>query len=252
MPEKNHRERALAKIQSNIELHRLHIYLIVGGCLPRHAYTIGLTQDDLPELVFAGGSLYNGVEVEHLLNELAKYVRSDRIDRLDQQVYVDRLGKFSFRRIDVSWSSELMIGAFDYYRDSGKLVTAFQVVPEAKSLTSDVPDMSKPWSAEAEPVWAWIHEEWRFDVPRESTVTTNLGALRNQRVTEAVRWENDYWEAFAGPMPDIVESDLRIVPFGTMLALDRSLERLVSLEVGEGLWRDDGSGVWHKWEKGEH
>jgi hypothetical protein len=42
---------------------------------------------------------------------------------------------------------------------------------------------------------------------------------------------------FAGPGPDVEERDIRAIPLGTMIGHDATLECVVNLEVGSGLWR---------------
>lgn len=71
-----------------------------------------------------------------------------------------------------------------------------------------------------------------------STAATDLAALRGDRVTEAARWEEGYWELTAGEGPNVPEDEVRIVPLGTLLAADPSLMPVVSLPVGGGLIRD--------------
>jgi len=43
------------------------------------------------------------------------------------------------------------------------------------------------------------------------------------------------------------EDDARVVPLGTLLALDPSLEPVMNLAIGEGLWRDGEHGPWNPW-----
>jgi len=138
-----------------------------------------------------------------------------------------------------------MLGALDYYgvRD----IDAMQVVPDERHTTIDVPDMTRLWSAQAEPIWQWLHEPWAYDVPETSTATTNLDALRGARITEVTRWEEGEWEMFAGAGPDVADDDARVVPLGCLLAADPSLAASVKLEIGKGLWREDGDGDWHAW-----
>lgn len=145
-----------------------------------------------------------------------------------------------------------MLGVFDYYQTRD--IPAIQIVPDKDHRTIDVPDMSAPWNALAEPVWQWLKEPWIFPVPKESTATTNLAALRGERITEATRWEEDEWEAFAGAGPDVTEEEMRVVALGTLVAADKSLEPIVHLAIGEGLWRDPEAGSeWHPWQnKEEH
>jgi hypothetical protein len=90
------------------------------------------------------------------------------------------------------------------------------------------------------------HEPWSYPVPSKSVAGTNLAALRGERITEAMRWEEDEWELYAGAGPDVAKEAMRVVPLGTLLAADMSLEAVVSLRIGEGLWRDADS-AWHSW-----
>jgi hypothetical protein len=83
-------------------------------------------------------------------------------------------------------------------------------------------------------------------VPENATATTNLPALRGDRITEVMRWEEGEWEIFAGAGPDVPKAELRVVPLATLLAADGSLVRALSLEVGTGVWRDADSD-WHPW-----
>ena len=84
-------------------------------------------------------------------------------------------------------------------------------------------------------------------MPKASTSVTNLACLKGKKVTEGMRWEHDEWELFHGAMPEIKKSDIRIVPMGTMLAIDPSLERVAQVEIGTGLWRENPRDEWHEW-----
>src|SRR5262249_1743851 len=82
------------------------------------------------------------------------------------------------------------------------------------------------------------HEPWPFPAPKDAVAATDLAALRGDRITEAMRWEEDEWEIFAGDGPDIPEDELRVVSLGSLVAMDESLVPVVYLAVGEGLLRD--------------
>jgi hypothetical protein len=114
-------------------------------------------------------------------------------------------------------------------------------------MTIDVPDMEAAWSVDTAPIWQWLDEPWRHPVPAGSEVMTDLGALRGGRITEACRWEEGYWEMFAGAGPDVSEEMARLVPLGCLLAADPSLMPALSLKIGEGLRRDGGGGAWNSW-----
>jgi hypothetical protein len=162
---------------------------------------------------------------------------------------VDSFGSFALRPLHDSWSSSLLLGALDYYKTS--TLDAYQIVPDESHWTIDIPNLKEPWNVTTEPIWQWLHEKWDYAVSPKSTATTNLDALRGERITEAVRWEEDEWEIFAGPEPDVAFEDSRVVPLGTLIAADPSLCPVVELEIGKGLWREDTEGSkWHPWGNG--
>jgi hypothetical protein len=133
----------------------------------------------------------------------------------------------------------------DYY--GLKQIKAFQIRPDQKHWTIDVPNMREPWSPIGQPIWKWLEAEWEFPVPSTSKAITNLDALRGHPITEVMRWEEGEWELFAGAGPDVDKNDMRIVPLGTMLGYDSTLECIVNLEVGSGIWRDERGDAWHPW-----
>lgn len=67
-------------------------------------------------------------------------------------------------------------------------------------------------------------------------------------MTQATRWEDEYWEMFAGEGPDMPADDMRVVSLGLLLALDPSLAQVAALETGRGLWRSDGAAPWQHWD----
>lgn len=239
---KRDRAAVLKRIERNIRRTGFHLYVVTGGEDPRFAYTIGLRESLGTELVLAGAAFY-------VLEEVALIVHSLR-DQLAAgasaatTLGVDELGQFTLRQAHTTWTRALLLGAMDYYGTDD--APALQVVPDAEHWTVDVPDMAQAWSATAAPVWQWLHEPWPHPVPSSSHVATNLVALRGAPVTEVMRWEEDYWEAFAGPGPDVTEDQSRFVPLATLLAADASMIRVVSLPIGRGLWRDEG-GEWQVW-----
>lgn len=239
------RKRALDDIRDNIARSGQHIYVVSGDNSPRFAYTIGLSESIGVELILAGAIVYMKDEVLKVINDFAMRLKAHR----DQQVFkIAGLGSFTLRKAHSSWTTELMLGALDYYavRD----IPTLQIVPDKAHWTIDVPNLSAAWNASTEPVWRWLKEPWTFPVPRNSMAATNLAALRGGRITEVVRWENDYWEVFAGAGPDVTKDETRVVPLGTLVATDDSLVPVVSLALGEGLWRDAGTGSeWHPWRK---
>jgi hypothetical protein len=94
-----------------------------------------------------------------------------------------------------------------------------------------------------------MRESWTYPVRKDSTAITDLAALRGERITEACRWEEDEWELFAGAGPDVGKDETRVVALGMLLAVDPSLDPVVGLTIGTGMWRDDELSEWHAWER---
>lgn len=249
------RAKALGAIKRNIERSGFHIYLIGGGDpTPRFAYTIGLRESLGAELVLAGALYYDDTgEVSDIIHsvreQLAKSVKGKRDPTWSSTFAVRDLGSFTLRRAHRSWTRRMLLGALDYY--GIKDVDAYQIVPEEKHRTIDVPNMAKQWSATGEPIWQWLSgKTWKYPVPRASEAVTNLDALRGETIIEACRWEEDYWELFADAGSDVAKEDARLVPLGCLLAADPSLARILDLHVGDGVWRDGGGGDWNDWKPG--
>ncbi|HMA92741.1 MAG TPA: DUF4262 domain-containing protein [Polyangiaceae bacterium] len=236
----------LETIRRNIHEFGCHVYIVTGITVPRFAYTVGLRESLGIELVMAGGIYYNADEVREILESARCHLK--RGASSEQPMSTEKLGVFSFRRIHSSWSEQLLLGARDYYGTTD--VEALQLVPDQEHWTIDIPNLAVPWNAQVEPAWQWLREPRVFPVSRRSTVTTNLDALRGKRVTEVTRWEDDEWEMFAGAGPDVQFSEARVVPLGSMVAIDPTLQRAFDLQLGAGLWRDGEEGEWNKWEAG--
>jgi uncharacterized protein DUF4262 len=245
MTKEAQRKEALDRIRKNIAQSQRHIYVVAGGQTPRFAYTIGVNESVGVELILAGAIFYMKDEAVKILNEIAAQLGSHR-NR--ESFEIVGMGSFTLRKVHSSWASEIMLGAFDYYEKLD--IPALQIVPNKDHWTIDVPDMSVPWNASTEPIWRWLKEPWTFSVPKDSTAATNLAALRGDRITEAMRWEEDEWEMFAGPGPDVTEKEMRVVALGTLVAADESLVPVMNLAIEEGLWRDpDPHSEWHPWGK---
>jgi Domain of unknown function (DUF4262) len=242
------RKKALALIKRNIEEYGFHIYIVSAGSSPRFAYTIGLRESLGAELVLAGGFFYEKsdqiLEILHSIRkQLASGVKGKPGPVWQSEFVVPELGKFALRKAHASWARSLLLGALDYY--SIEDVDAYQVVPETRHRTIDVPIMSKEWSATDEPMWRWRDAEWPYPISPDAEVMTNLDALRGEPITEVVRFEERYWEMYAGASgPEVSEDDARLIPLGCLLALDPSLEPVVDLAIGEGMWRDGSGDDW--------
>lgn len=230
-------------IQRHITDHGHHITLVSGGQSPRFAYTIGLSRRLGAELIFPGGVFFMADAVLHIVRQLAAQL-GPSTTWPEFRLHDDEYGEFSLRPADRSWTTQLMLWAQRYYGES--VIPAFQIVPHREHWTIDVPDLSKPWSAQTEPVWQWLQEPWTYPVPEKSLATTNLAALQGQRITEAARWEEDYWELFAGNGTETTSQQHRIVPLGMLLAFDESLRPVVDLPIEGALWREEES-EWQPW-----
>lgn len=228
------RSEMLDLIRSNIAQHGHHVTLVAQGIVPRFAYTIGLRQKVGAELVFAGASTYSAKQVHQLINDAASSLRP---------------GLKSLRQVDSSWMKLLLLGALDFYNEES--IPALQILPDKQHWTIEVPDLSVPFSPDSEPVWQWLTAPWTLPIPTNSTAATNLGALRGDRITEAARWEEDQWDLFAGAASDIPKSEMRIVPFSTLYAVDSTLAAVAALPVGSALWRYPNELEWHEWSRQE-
>lgn len=233
----------LKRIRSNIERSGYHIHVVAGGPVPRFCYTIGISTLSNYELVFAGGGFFGTGEVKHILDSVVSQGETGLSD--GRAIEVAPWGAFSLTRAHETWVHHLVLGALDYFGRSEMPV--LQVLPSQAHWTCDVPILSKPRDSAAEPAWMWVTEPWNYDVPKTSMAVTNLGALRAELVTEVVRWEEDEWEMFAGAGPDVPREEIRRVPLGTLLAIDPSLKSATELEIGKGLWREQGDVAWHAW-----
>ena len=235
---------ALETIQGNINKFGHHIYLVSGGTSPRFSYSIGLSKKVGFELVIAGATFYSAEEVKLIINEMANKLES-QIAWDELRVEIASLGKFILRKMDKSWSAALMLGALDFYDQ--KIVNGLQIVPDKEHWTVDIPDLTEVRSVKTAPVWQWLDNPWKECVPNKAVAITNLSALQGAPITEAMRWEEGEWEMFAGAGPDVNKGDIRIVPLSTLLAVDPSINAVISLGVGKGLWRDPVDLVWQPW-----
>ena len=235
------RTSALQEIADNISRFGWHRYLVVGGGpTPRFSYSIGLSATHQNELVFAGGIQFSADALSEIFAEAVVALGLHK-----QEFQCGPHGKFTFRPVDASWASLLLLGALDFYQV--KSIPALQIVPEKRFWTSDIPDMSRPWNPQTEPVWQWLVEPWPFKVLDSTTAVTNMAALKGGAITEAARWEDDCWEMFSGPGHDVSESEMTVVPIATLLALDVSLQPVLDLEIGEAIRRENGESAWQDW-----
>ncbi len=236
------RAEALALIRANIERRGHHVYVVSPGTVPRWAYTVGLSPDVGAELVLAGAVFFADDDVVEILNDVADALRAKPDARA---VEVDGCGTFTLRRADASWTHDLLLGARDYYKRD---IEALQLVPDEDHWTGDTPDLAQAWRSDADRAWRWLREPWDLPVASDSTAVTDLDALRAAPVVEAARWEDDEWELFSGAGDEFPPEQIRVVPLGTMLGIDGTLDVVVHLRVGDGVVREDGESEWSEWD----
>jgi len=240
----NERQEFLKLIRKNVEKYGYHITFVNGGQNPHFAYTIGLYEKLGFELVIAGG--YISVQVNEeifsgILSGLNSGLNTSSVFEVSDGVSGEA---FMLLEMHSTWKESMILGVFDYYNNNN--IKAFQILP-TKVKPIDVPVMSNSWDKE-DPIWCWLKKEWKEDIPISSYVVTNLGFLQGETITEIMRWEDDFWEMFAGAAPDVPDEDVRILPISTMLAIDKSLKPAVELSIGSGLWRENKQSKWEVWE----
>ncbi len=234
---------SLQQIQQNIDTFGYHMYVVDGGAIPRFIYTIGLSPTLGAELIFAGGILYSLDEARAIIEHLRGHLLNPGSNIAADPVGL--LGTFCLRAVHRSWGDALLLGAIDFYRTES--VAALQCVPDEAHMTIDVPDLSTERSGNSEPAWRWLTDPWPYACAQSASATTDIAALRGAPITEVARWEEDYWEMFAGNGPDVTEDDARIVPITTLLAADPTLAPALELKIGEGFWRHSEEGEWTPW-----
>lgn len=227
-------------IKADIDRDGYHLTFVNGGQNPDFSYSIGLTEKFGFELIVAGGGDMSIKGNERLFDHIIKRLQSG--DSVDSDFFLSDLDTFSLNKVDPSWCKKLMLGVYDYYELNK--ITAYQII--SKERTMDMPLMSKsimPY----DPIWKWLDMDWNIAAPKNSYVITDLGSLKGNPIIELTRWEDHVWEMFSLPGPDVEEKDIRIVPLGTILGIDTTLEAAVALDVGQGLWRENKDKSWEIW-----
>ncbi len=233
----------LKQIDSNIKKYGYNITFVNGGQNPPFAYTIGLVEKFGFELVIAGGFIT--IEVNEKI--FSRIVSGLNSGLLTNSVFEPEDGKedsLVLLEMHSTWKESMILGAFDYYKNDN--IRAFQILPK-ENRSIDTPIMSYPWDNE-DPIWCWLKKEWNQQIPISSYVITNVGFLKGETITEMMRYEEGFWEMFAGQGTDVPDEDVRILPISTVLALDKSLIPALELSTGDGLWRENKQSEWHVWE----
>lgn len=236
---------ALKSIKSNIRKFGFHTYSVGQSNIPRYCYTIGLLDSEVgAELIFAGGIFFDLKKIGIILRECKKYLSSENSSK-NGSFSIANYGAFNLKTVDNTWVNLLCLGATDYHKVSE--VNFLQIIPSSEFKTLEIPNLSLPYDPIREPIWKWLSTVWNYDIPKASTAVVNLACLKGHQVTEAMRWEQDEWELFYGAMPEVKKSDMRMIPMGTMLAIDSSLERITQVKIGTGLWRESYQDEWNEW-----
>jgi len=226
-------------IRKNIDKNGYHITLVNGGQNPDFSYSIGLFERFGFELIIAGG--FKSIkENEFIFEHICQKLQSG--STVNSQFSLSANNVFYLVTVNSSWCEKLMLGVYDYY--SVDEITAYQIIPIEGTL--DTPLMSDAVILN-DPVWKWLYMDWNIDAPKNSHVITDLNALKGKTITEVAKWEDHVWEMFSEPGPDVEKEDIRIVPLGTILGIDATLEPILNLIVGQGLWRDNKDSSWQDW-----
>lgn len=238
------RESFLKVIKENITLHGFHYTVVSGGDVPRFVYTIGCSEKNGVELLFAGGEYYSIVEVDLFLKGVILCINND-VDLTEIRLNVSELGSFRLMQTHPSWAQLLALGVFDYYQNAN--IDVWQIVPDDAHYTLEIPDTTIAFDIQSNKVWQWLVRDWDYPVPAHATAIVNLPVLFGQPATEVMRWEEDEWEIFSGPGPDVPEEDMRVVALATLIGIDPSIEPVVQLEIKKGCWRENAESEWNEW-----
>lgn len=227
-------------IKENIDVNGYHMTLVNGGQHPDFFYSIGLKERLGFELVLAGGA-FSIKESESIFDYVYKQLQSNQ--PVESSFSFSEKNVFYLGKVDSSWCKQLMLGVYDYYKVDE--IIAYQIIPVDRTL--DVPEMSEVIVSN-DPIWKWLFIDWTVKAPSNAYVITDFDALKGKTITELTRWEERVWEMFSGPGPNVLEENTRIVPLGTVLGIDTTLDPIVNLGIGEGLWRDNKDSEWQIWE----
>jgi hypothetical protein len=238
------REKFLKLIESNIDKYGYHITIVSMSELPRFAYSIGLKDVLGFEVILAGSSFYMHKDILIIFDEIVSKIRLKE-SNIESKIPTENLGSFTLREAKESWCEKMMLGVYDYLNI--KEFKGLQIIPDSEHYTSDIPEMDNDYQESEQPIWKWLTKKWTYPVPKKSTATTNLGALKGETITEVMRWEEDSWEMFTMPGSDVPDEDVRIVSLGTILGIDESLLPSVHHKIEEGMWRNDRNSDWNKW-----
>lgn len=235
------------KAFADVDNYGWHYYRILGGPTPSWSYSIGFEKSfGCPEVVMAGTSYFSRYELADGFRDLADRVRSGEKIAAGSSAELHGLGACSFQPVDASWAKHLLLGDLDYY--AGLNFRALQLIQSSDRLTMDVPNLSRPFEPETELPWRWLVEKWPYPIAGNTSVSTDLEALRGRDVTMVVRHKpggvGTEWDAIAledTPVPDELA---RAAPFGTLLAVDPTIGEVLGMGSGHWATRDEIGDPW--------
>jgi|TARA_B100001971_G_C18133734_1_gene506334 hypothetical protein len=233
---------ALNTIRNAIKSHGHFVHTISGGSSPRFLYTIGLHEKLGVELLFAGGAYFSAQLAKEIVDCAAKYLMNNPSASTFNVENIN--GNFELKKADESWSNNLPLGAIDYYK--ADKICLMQITPPKQLMTIDVPNCDLSMNDINNRVWSWFNRSYPSGLPKSCSAVTNLDALKGAAVTEVMRWEVDQWELFSGAGPDVKKEDARVVPLSTLVLYDPTLDPVMKLKEGKGLWRNEDM-MWNNW-----
>ena len=218
------------------------VQLVQGGIVPRYVYALP-DGERAPGALLVGAATFDANGARRIVAACASVLEEggDVSGTVELDICAERPVRVTLAPTDPSWVERLIPAA-----RRGDYV---QITP-IDHPTVDVVPMDRPYDADTAGSWRWLSERWEFAAPGTSMVATNLAALRGEPVTEASRWEHDYFEAFAGSGPDTPRDEVRFVGFPPLVGADPSLAAVAALDVGESLRRPAGSSPWQPWVTG--
>jgi len=161
-----------------------------------------------------------------------------------REEYVVEGHRFQMRPVHRTWSTSLLLGVCDYYKDAAW--NALQLVPVGAHRSIDVPDMMCPYTAESAGSWRWATEPWPYGFAEGAIAYADLDSLRGGTIVRATRWEADEWEMFTTFDQVDVEHG-RALPVTLLTEFDHSLRVALSLRIGSGVERRSSTHDWEIW-----
>ncbi len=230
-------------ISEHIENYGYHLTIVAGNSpLPRYCYSIGLLEKFGFEIAFVGGVLYRSDEIKDIIDKIIEQIK---LDHSLSNFNLGILGNFKLQLIDKSWSKVMFDGIYDFYKSSN--IKAYQIMPDEKHKTLEVPNMSLKFESKKQPIWQWLTGNWSYPIKQDSIVFTDIDALFGKKILEIMRWEEQEWEMFTSDGTEIPTDQKRAVSFGTILGIDNTIMPAMNLKLEKGLWRNEDKQEWNDW-----